>query len=78
MIKFYTGSYTQAGTPASSPKGKGIGCFALNQNTGEVELCHYSPHKNPSYLVVSKDKKYLYALEEMIGNLKPRVFSYND
>lgn len=77
MIKFYTGSYTQEGTPANYPKGKGIGCFALNQNTGEVELCHYSPHRNPSYLLISKDKKYLYAVEEMYENLKPRVFSYS-
>jgi 6-phosphogluconolactonase len=76
MTLFYTGSYTQNGAPAINPTGVGIGCFRLNQETGEVEFLHYTKQRNPSYLVVSQDKKYLYALEEMYENLNPEVFAY--
>ncbi|MDO5977888.1 lactonase family protein [Flavivirga spongiicola] len=73
---FYTGSYTQEGAPANIPKGEGIGCFKLNQETGVIKSLHYTKQRNPSYLVISKDKKYLYAVEEMLESLKPRIFSY--
>lgn len=76
MAIFYTGSYTQDGAPAANPKGKGIGCFQLNTETGEVELLAYTEQRNPSYLVVSKDKKFLYAVEEMFETLKPEVYAY--
>ena len=77
MILFYTGSYTQEATPANNPKGQGIGCFELNQKSGEVRLCAYTKQRNPSYLVISKNKKYLYAVEEMFESLKPKIFSYS-
>lgn len=76
MTLFYTGSYTQDGSPAANPTGKGIGCFQLNTETGEVTLLHYTKQRNPSYLVVSDDKKYLYAVEEMVENLYPELHAY--
>lgn len=76
MSIFYTGSYTQLGAPATNPTGKGIGCFQLNTETGELHLLQYTQQRSPSYLVVSNDKKYLYALEEMYENLHPQVYAY--
>lgn len=76
MTLFYTGSYTQDGAPAANPTGKGIGCFQLNLKTGEVEHLRYTEQRSPSYLVVSNNKKYLYAVEEMFENLKPEVYAY--
>jgi len=76
MALFYTGSYTQVGAPVVNPTGKGIGCFQLNTETGEVNLMHYTSQRSPSYLVVSSDKKYLYAVEEMYKKLNPEVYAY--
>ena len=73
---FFTGSYTQEGAPAANPTGKGIGCFQLDLETGNIELLHYTKQRNPSYMVISEDKKYLYAVEEMFESLHPEVFAY--
>ncbi|MCB9289244.1 MAG: lactonase family protein [Lewinellaceae bacterium] len=77
MPLFYTGSYTQEGAPAANPTGKGIGCFRLDEESGEVERLHYTEQRNPSYLAISEDKKYLYAVEEMYENLQPEVYAYS-
>ncbi len=74
---FYIGSYTQEGTPAKKPKGQGIGCFSFNLETGQVDLLYYVAQRNPSYIVISENKKYLYALEEMEEHLSPKVFAYS-
>lgn len=76
MAIFYTGSYTQNGAPAANPTGKGVGCFQLNLETGIVQLLNYTKQRSPSYLVVSDDKRYLYAVEEMFENLNPEVYAY--
>ncbi len=73
---FYTGSYTQDGAPAANPTGQGIGCFSLDMKSGEVELLHYTKQRNPSYTVISDDKKYLYAVEEMYESLHPEIYAY--
>lgn len=76
MAIFYTGSYTQQGAPAINPEGNGISCYQLNLETGDITLLHHTKQRNPSYLVISDDKKYLYAVEEMYENLNPQVFAY--
>lgn len=76
MAIFYTGSYTQDGAPAENPIGKGIGCFQLNLETGEIKNLHFTKQRNPSYIAISKDKKYLYAVEEMYEHLNPEVHAY--
>lgn len=73
---FYTGSYTQKEAPAANPKGQGIGCFEFDPKNGEAKLLHYTNQRNPSYIVVSKDKKYLYSIEELPENLEPKINSY--
>ncbi len=74
---FYTGSYTMQGSPATNPKGQGIGCFELDTTSGNIKLLRYTEQRNPSYLVISKDLKYLYAIEELTGTKNPRVLSYH-
>ncbi len=76
MTFFYTGSYTQKGAPAAYPTGKGIGCFHFDLETGEISFLHYIGQRNPSYLTISRDKKFLYAVEEMYEFLNPKVFAY--
>jgi 6-phosphogluconolactonase len=73
---FYTGSYTNDVSPAPDPKGLGIGCLDLDQANGAIKLLHYTKQRNPSYLTISKDQKYLYAVEELTEDLNPMVFSY--
>ncbi|APY11572.1 hypothetical protein BWZ22_10115 [Seonamhaeicola sp. S2-3] len=76
MGVFFTGSYTGQGTPAENPKGEGIGCFEFNLKTGEIHNIDYIEQRNPSYMVISEDKKYLYAVEETNQNLQPRLYAY--
>ncbi|RED47456.1 lactonase family protein [Seonamhaeicola aphaedonensis] len=73
---FYTGSYTEQGAPAESPQGEGVGCFEINLETGEIIEKSYTKQRSPSYLAISNDKKFLYALEEMYQNLQPRLYAY--
>ncbi|MBJ6367475.1 lactonase family protein [Snuella sedimenti] len=73
---FYTGSYTQKGAPAPKPIGKGIGCYRFNHNEGTIAFLRSTDQRNPSYLTVSRDGNYLFAIEELLGNEKPRVCSY--
>jgi len=73
---FYTGSYTQEGAPAIDPIGKGIGCFQFNTETGQIVPLHYTKQGNPSYVAISENKKYLYAVEEMFEELDPQIYAY--
>jgi len=74
---FYTGSYTiREGSPAPNPTGKGIGRFEFDPNKGEFRQLGYTWQRNPSYLFISQDKKYLYAAEECNKNLSSRIFAY--
>jgi len=74
---FYTGSYTiREGSPAPNPTGKGIGRFEFDPGSGEFSQLDFTWQRSPSYLFVSKNKKYLYAVEECIENLSPKIFAY--
>lgn len=73
---FYTGSYTQDGAPATNPVGKGISCFEFDELSGEIRFLHSTAQRNPSYLVVSSDNQFLYAVEEMYEDLNPRIYAY--
>lgn len=76
MVIFYTGSYTQDGAPAANPTGKGIGCFQLDVDNGDIKFLRYTEQRSPSYIAISEDKKYLYAVEEMYESLNPEVYAY--
>lgn len=73
---FYVGSYTQEGAPASNPTGIGISCCNIDDNTGEITHFQVVDQRNPSYLVVSLNKQFLYAIEEMYQNLAPKIYAY--
>ncbi|HCI54527.1 MAG TPA: lactonase family protein [Bacteroidales bacterium] len=58
--KLLIGSYT------SSSKSDGIYVYAFNSKTGDAELISkVSGEENPSYLTVSRDRKYVYAVNEV-------------
>ncbi len=58
MQKFYVGTYTTEGA-------KGIHLCSLNTKTGEIELIKtFSGIENPSFIRLSPDRKYLYAVGE--------------
>ena len=58
IMRFYTGTYTSEG-------GTGIHQCTLNAETGEIKLNEtYKGIDNPSFLAVSVDRKYLYAVSE--------------
>jgi len=73
---FYTGSYTHQDAPAVNPKGKGISCFELDELVGKIRFLSFTEQRNPSYLTISEDRCFLYAIEEMCEAMKPRVYSY--
>lgn len=73
---FYVGSYTNEYSPALKASGQGIACLNFNPENGKVELLHFIELRNPSYLVISAECKYLYAIEELPEAQNPHVFCY--
>ncbi len=76
VIRFYTGSYNKEGAPALNPIGEGIGTFTLNTKNGTIVNEGYYKQSNPSYICISPDDKYLYAVEELPEGNGAKVFSY--
>lgn len=63
------GSYTEG--PMSSGKSKGIATFRFDTVTGEARpLAHNDGIRNPSWLVLSQDTKFVYAVNELNGTGK--------
>ncbi len=56
------GSYTGTG------KGQGISVYKFNPNKGEADLMSTYTMNNPSYLCISKDRQYVYAVNENPGD----------
>ena len=57
QISMAVGTYTDGSS-------KGIYTYRFNQETGKAELLDSLAMKNPSYLTVSNDKRYIYAVSE--------------
>ena len=57
QISMAVGTYTDGGS-------KGVYTYRFNQNTGKAEILDSLVMKNPSYLTVSNDKRYIYAVSE--------------
>ena len=51
----------------TSGKSKGIYSFRFNVDTGDLQPISPAETVNPSYLVVSPDKKFVYAVNELHG-----------
>jgi 6-phosphogluconolactonase len=73
---FFVGSYTQMIVPGFGGSGTGIASVILNELTGELNVETEVETKNPGYITLSDDKKYLYALTESFKEDKPTVKSY--
>ncbi len=75
-MMFYTGSYNQENSPAPNPKGDGIGICSLDIEKGDITVYGYQSHRNPSYMCISADNKYLFAVEEIPEGNGASVFSF--
>lgn len=58
-------SYMLVGTYTSSGKSEGIYTYKFNSETGEATAVGVAATGNPSYLTVSPDEKYVYAVHEI-------------
>jgi len=65
----FIGTYT-------SGKSEGIYVYKFNTNTGEFKFVSSAKADNPSYLAVSPDEKYVYAVNEN-GNDKGSIAAYS-
>ncbi|MCP3932079.1 MAG: lactonase family protein [Bacteroidetes bacterium] len=72
----YVGSYTDTIAPELVGRGAGIYCFDFDQNTGSLELLNITACRNPAYLCISQDKKYLYSTDEVSKDAQPHIKSY--
>ena len=57
QVSMAVGTYTDGGS-------KGVYTYRFNQDTGKAELLDSLEMKNPSYLTISNDKRYIYAVSE--------------
>ena len=66
----FVGTYTNAGS-------KGIYVYHFNSTTGKAEwVSNTDSADNPSYLAISKDGKFVYAVNETGGNKPGHISSY--
>ncbi len=75
MIVF-VGCYTKKISEELVGKGRGIYCFEFDSTKGQLKLLEIIPALNPSYLTVSKDKNYLFAVEELAIEESPKIKSF--
>tara|TARA_B100000809_G_scaffold141837_1_gene139401 strand:+ start:39103 stop:40176 length:1074 start_codon:yes stop_codon:yes gene_type:complete len=75
-MKVFVGCYTKKTIEDIVKKEKGIYCFDFDSIHGQLKLLEIIPALNPSYLTLSKDKKYLYALEEIDLEESPKIKSF--
>ncbi|QDH16165.1 lactonase family protein [Swingsia samuiensis] len=62
----FVGGYTQHAPPGGAGNGQGIDVFEMNRETGELtQITTYTDIASPSFIVLSKDDKFLYALSEI-------------
>lgn len=67
IMYMLVGSYTGSG------KGQGISVYKFNPNKGEADLLSNFAMDNPSYLCISKDRQYVYAVNENPGDQEGAV-----
>ena len=75
MILF-VGCYSRKFNQELIGKGKGIYCFDFNVSSGLLKLLDVTIAINPSYLTISNDNKYLYAVEEIPMDESPKINAY--
>ena len=75
-MKLFAGCYTKKLSPELDGKGEGIYAYEFDTSTGQLELKHVTKAICPSYLTLSEDQRYLYALEEVPLEDHPKVHAY--
>lgn len=75
-ITFFIGSYTEYPIPDFGGIGHGIYSVELNTDTGKLSVRHTIKTRNPSYLAISDDNRFLYAVSELDESNYPMVKSF--
>lgn len=75
-MKVFIGCYTKKVIEENTGDGNGIYCFDFDSESGQMNFLECIPAINPSYLTVSKDDSYLFALEEIDELETPKLRSY--
>ncbi len=75
-MTFFIGSYTEYPMPGFGGVGQGIYTVSLNTKTGELKHVHSKKERNPSYLAISNDNRFLYCPTELDEIESPRIRSY--
>ncbi|WP_298537515.1 lactonase family protein [uncultured Algibacter sp.] len=76
MSIFYLGSYTEMLGRNFGGSGTGIYVVELNEQTGVLTHLSTMETVNPSYMVKSPDKSFLYAVSEVVQIKHPKVKAY--
>lgn len=62
----FVGGYTKHGPPGGAGNGQGISVFDMDRNTGVLTLIStFNDIASPSFIVISKDQRFLYAISEI-------------
>lgn len=76
VLIFFIGSYTEYPIPNFGGIGHGIYTVQLNTETGELTTLHTEMARNPSYLALSVDNRFLYCINELDESENPKVGAY--
>jgi len=76
MPILFIGSYTEMIAPNFGGHGEGIYAVALNDITGELKLLNTTQTTNASYLAISEDQSFLYAVKEVASEKKPVIKAF--
>ena len=76
MLTFFIGSYTEYPIPGFGGIGEGIYTVQMNMETGSLTTVHTEKARNPSYLAISDDHKFLYCNTELDESENPKVRAY--
>ena len=76
MQILFIGSYTEYPIPSFGGIGHGIYTVQLNTENGELSTLHTERARNPSYLTISHDNRFLYCNTELDENENPKVRAY--
>ena len=75
-MRVFVGCYTKKISEELVGRGEGIYSFNFDKDSGDLTPIDVEPALNPSYLSISHDKKYLYAVEEIPIEEYPKIKAY--
>ena len=72
----YLGTYTEIIVGDFGGHADGIYCCDFNPKTAELTFLHTTPVRNPSYLSLHPNQRFLYAVEEVLKEKSPLVNAF--